>query len=64
MRPAGEQQAGVSTISVYQLTNTNYLCVFVPGVEQRGACAGRTNQVNSQVSSPVVGQGEPGLDML
>lgn len=40
------------------------VCVFVPGVEQCGACAGRTNEVDSQVSPPVVGQGEPGLDVL
>lgn len=40
------------------------ICVFVPGVEQRGARAGRTNEVDSQVSPAVVGQGEPGLDVL
>lgn len=40
------------------------VCAFVPGVEQRGARAGRTNKVDRQVSPPVVGQGEPGLDVL
>lgn len=39
-------------------------CVFVPGMEQRGARAGRTYEVDGQVSPPVVGQSEPGLDVL
>lgn len=41
-----------------------WVCVFVPGVQQRGACAGRTDEVDSQVSPAVVGEGEPGLDVL
>lgn len=40
------------------------LCVFVPGVEQRGAGASGADEVDGQVSPAVVGQGEPGLDVL
>ncbi len=58
--------SGLSTVCVYQLLLCVYVCVcvFVPGVEQRGAGAGRTNEVDRQVSPAVVGQGEPGLDVL
>jgi len=38
--------------------------VFVPGVEQSGACAGGTNEVDRQISPAVVGQSEPGLNVL
>lgn len=37
---------------------------FPPGVQQSGAGAGRTGQVDGQVPPAVVGQGEPGLDVL
>lgn len=38
--------------------------MVVPGVEQRGAGAGRTDQMDGQVSPAVVRQGEPSLDVL
>lgn len=38
--------------------------VLPPGVQQSGASAGRTGQVDGQVPPAVVGQGEPGLDVL
>lgn len=38
--------------------------VVLPGVEQRGAGAGRTDEMDGQVSPAVVGQGEPSLDVL
>ena len=54
-------------IYIYIHTQTSVClcsCAFVPGMEQCGACAGRTNEVDSQVSPPVVGQGEPRLNVL
>lgn len=39
-------------------------CMFVPGVEQRGAGASRTDEMDGQVPPAVVRQGEPSLDVL
>lgn len=41
-----------------------HACVLVPGVQQRGAGASRTDEMDGQVSPAVVGQGEPSLDVL
>lgn len=38
--------------------------MFVPGVEQRGARASRTDEMDGQVPPAVVRQGEPSLDVL
>lgn len=40
------------------------MAVAVPGVEQRGAGARRTDEMDGQVSPAVVRQGEPSLDVL
>lgn len=37
---------------------------LVPGVEQRGARPSRADEVDGQVAPAVVGQREPGLDVL
>lgn len=37
---------------------------FTPGMQQSGASAGRTGEVYGEVPPAVVGQGEPGLDVL
>lgn len=39
-------------------------CMFVPGVEQRGAGASRTDEMDGQVPPAVVRKGEPSLDVL
>lgn len=36
----------------------------VPGVEQRGASASRTDEMDGQIPPAVVRQGEPSLDVL
>lgn len=50
--------------SVFVTQRAAAFCRFSPGVQQSGASAGRAGQVDGQVSPAVVGQGEPGLDVL
>lgn len=68
MNPAGQPHAGSVKRLCLATCTVLSVCVrsrvSVPGVEQSGACAGRTNEVDRQVSPAVVGQGEPGLDVL
>lgn len=43
---------------------SSHACMFLPGVEQRGARASWTDELDDQVPPAVVRQGEPGLDVL
>lgn len=72
MGPAAQAQAAhfkrVFVFSMPRL-NTPTGCFFrhkgfTPGMQQSGASAGRTGEVYGEVPPAVVGQGEPGLDVL